>query len=88
VIDEAVARLSRVLLESLPLIPTGACVLFGFFAQPSDSHPVGELGDVPLGGGVSRHRAGQCSDHAVMSSGLATSSVFFSASWAMERSER
>jgi hypothetical protein len=45
-------------------------------------------GDVPLSGGVSRHRAGQCSDHAVMSSGLATSSVVLSARRAMERSER
>ena len=44
--------------------------------------------DVPLSGGVSRHRAGQCSDHAVMSSGLATSSELFLVSRAMEASER
>jgi Sigma-70 region 2 len=49
------------------------------------------MGDVPLSGGVSRHRAGQCSDHAVMSSGLATSlvrSVLLLARSAIERSER
>ncbi|PVU82037.1 hypothetical protein DDP54_02320 [Cellulomonas sp. WB94] len=47
-------------------------------------------GDVPLSGGVSRHRAGQCSDHAVRSSVWSTSWVVrvMVASWAMEFSDR
>jgi hypothetical protein len=47
-----------------------------------------EMRDVPLNGGVSQHRAGHCSDPAVISSGLATSSAVVLASRTMERSER
>jgi hypothetical protein len=53
-------------------------------AVPVPGHPL-DLGDVPLCGGVSRHRV-SCDD-AVMSAGLATVSVVFSANRAMERSE-
>ena len=45
-------------------------------------------GDTEVSGGVSRHRAGQWVDHAVMSSGLATSLSFLVVSRAMEPSER
>lgn len=49
------------------------------------------LGDVPLSGGVSRHRAVSCVDYAALSSGMTTSStwsLFMVSSSRMECSEK